>query len=157
METKSASTLESKCDGYETLRRKTIELENVLDTSQKYHLRSRTCHLSKYPRGQRQNWKYSYSKSFPSRNTSTGHIVDLPFMERFMPMLSNLSREFKPNGKSVVIKIDSWKFVQEHTVVPRLRPQNLIVLVQTSLAQLSMHTRSTLVAKSSIYSLKTSS
>ena len=69
-------------------------------------------------------------------------------------MFSNLSREFRPNGTSLVITFDSWKFLREHTLVPHLRRPNLIVHVQTNLARSSMHTRSTLVAKSSISLLK---
>ena len=49
--------------------------------------------------------------------------------QRSMPMLSNLSREFKPNGTSLVIKFDSWKFVTGAYACPSPWTPNLIILV----------------------------
>lgn len=45
-----------------------------------------------------------------------------------MPMLSNLIREFKPHETSLLIELDRWNFVLEHTRVPHLQPQTSIFL-----------------------------
>ena len=76
----------------------------VLDLSQDSYLRSGTCHPSKYPRGQRQNCKYGLSKSSASETTSTAHVTRRrhSITEHSMPMFSDLSRELKRNGTSLI-------------------------------------------------------
>ena len=49
--------------------------------------------------------------------------------QRSIPMLSNLSRKFKPNGTSLVIKFDSWEFVTGAYACPSPSTPNLIVMV----------------------------